>query len=188
MSQSCYPSLENEDALFLKLFVLLYADDTIILGENLRDLQTALDTVQEYCTKFKLIVNVNKTKIIIFSRGKVRRFTTFKYGCDIIEVVSDYVHLGVKMNFNNTFAKDMKKQLDQGHRAQFSMLIKARNLDIQIKLFESIICPILLYGSEVWGFQKINMLEIFYRFKKNLKLRPSTPNCMIYGEVVKLPL
>ena len=38
MSQSCHPSLENEDALFLKLFVLLYADDTIMLAENERQL------------------------------------------------------------------------------------------------------------------------------------------------------
>ena len=135
-----------------------------------------------------------KPKKKLFSRGKVRRFTTFKYGCDIIEVVSDYVYLGVKINFDNTFAKAMKKQLDQGRRAQFSMLIKARNLDlpiyIQIKLFESIVCPILLYGSEVWGFKKIDMLEIFYRkfFYKIQKLRPSTPNCMIYGEVGKLQL
>ena len=102
--------------------------------------------------------------IIIFSRGEVRRFTTFKYGCDIIEVVSDYVYLVVKMNFNNTFANAMKKQLGQGRRAQFSVLIKARNLnlpiDIQTNVFESIVCSILLYGSEVWGFQKIDMLEI----------------------------
>ena len=136
--------------------MLLYADDTIIFAENERD----LDSVQEYCTKFKLIVNINKTKIIIFTRGKVRRFTAFKYGCDIIEVVSDYVYFGVKMNFNNTFANALKKQLDQGRRAQFSMLIKARNLDlpidIQAKLFESIVCPILLYGTEVWGLKKIN--------------------------------
>ena len=52
----------------------------------------------------------------------------------------------------------MKKQLDQGRMAQFSLLIKASNLDlpidIQTKLFESIVCPILLYGSEVWRFQK----------------------------------
>ena len=77
------------------------------------------------------------------------------------------------MNFNNTTKKAMKKQLDQGRRAQFSMLIKARNLDlpidIQIKLFESMICPILLYGSEVWGFQKNYMLKIFYRnFSKKI--------------------
>ena len=34
VSKACYPSLENQVALFLKLFVLLYADDTIILAEN----------------------------------------------------------------------------------------------------------------------------------------------------------
>ena len=165
MSQSCYPSLENEDALFFKLFVLLYADDTIILAENERDLQTALDSVHEYCTKFKLTVNVNKTKIIIFSRGKVRRFTTFKYGCDIIEVVSDYV--------NNTFAKAMKKQIDQERRAQFSMLIKARNLglpiDIQIKLFESIVYAQYYYMARKFGdFKKLtcwkSFIEIFSFF------------------------
>ena len=71
VSKSCYPSLENEDALFLKLFVLLYADDTIILAENECNLQTALDSVQEYCTKFKLIINSNKTKIIIFQEEKL---------------------------------------------------------------------------------------------------------------------
>ena len=56
------------------------------------------------------------------------------------------------MNFNNTYAKSMKKQLDHGRRAQFSMLIKARNfdlpIDIQTKPFESIVCPILLYGLQ----------------------------------------
>ena len=55
------------------------------------------------------------------------------------------------MNFNNTFAKAMKKQLDQGCRAQFPRLIEARNLDlpinIQTKLFESIVCPMLLYST-----------------------------------------
>ena len=59
-----------------------------------------------------LIVNTNKTNIIIFSRGKVRRFTTFIYGCDTIEVVNHYAYLGIKMNFNNTFAKAIKMQLD----------------------------------------------------------------------------
>ena len=62
------------------------------------------------------------------------------------------------MNFNNTFAKAMKKQLGQEHRAQFSMLIKSRNHDlpndIWSKLFELIVCPILLYGSKVWGLKK----------------------------------
>ena len=92
----------NEDA----LFVLLYSDDTIILVKNERDLLTALDSVQEYCTKFKRIVNTIKTKLIIISRGKVRWFTTFKHGCD---TVGQSLCLPWNtINFNNTFAKAMK--------------------------------------------------------------------------------
>ena len=84
---------------------------------------------------------------MIFSRGKVRRFPMLKYGHHIIEVVSDYIYPGVKMNYNNYFAKAMKKKLDHGRKAQFSMLVKARNLDlpidIQCKLFEAVVFPTL---------------------------------------------
>ena len=76
--QSCYPSLNNEDIVLLKLFVLLYADDTIILAENEKELQLALDKVHQYCTMYKLSVNIAKSKIIVFSRGKVRRFSSLK--------------------------------------------------------------------------------------------------------------
>ena len=147
------------------MFVLLYADDTVILAENDHDLQMALDSVHEYCTKYELTVNISKTKIMIFSRGKVIRLPTFKYGHHIIEVVSDYIYLGVKINYDNHFAKAMKQQLDQGRKAQFSMLVIARNLDllidIQCKLFEAVVFPTLLYGCEVWGFQNIDVLEYF---------------------------
>ena len=74
---------------------------------------------------YKLSVNIAKSKMIIFSRGKVRRFSSFKYAFDVIEVISDYVYLGITMNYNNKFDKAMKKQLDQGRKAQFSLLVKA---------------------------------------------------------------
>ena len=105
------------------MFILLYADDTIVLAENSCELQKALDAVYEYCVMYKLTVNIKKTKIIVFSRGKVKRFPTFKYGNNTIEVVSDYMHLGITRNFNNKFNKAIKKQLDQGRKALFSMLV-----------------------------------------------------------------
>ena len=56
IAQSCYPSLmNNEDIVLLKLFVLLYADDTIILAENEIELQLALHNVYEYCLMFQII-------------------------------------------------------------------------------------------------------------------------------------
>ena len=67
IAHSCYPSLINsEDIVLLKLCVLLYADDTIILAENEIELQLALNKVYEYCMMFKLSVNTTKTKIMFF--------------------------------------------------------------------------------------------------------------------------
>ena len=175
IAQSCYPSIINsEDIVLLKLFVLLYADDTIILVENEIELQLALNKVYEYCMMFKLFVNTTKTKIIVFSRGKVRRIPTFHYGTHVVEVVSDYVFLGITMNYNNKNEKAIRKQLDQGRKAQFSLLVKTNKLelplDIQCNLFEKLVFPIMIYGCEIWGTQPQDILEIFYRkfIKKNI--------------------
>ena len=65
IAQSCYPSLINSKYIYI-LFVLLYADDTIILAENEIELQLALNKVYEYCMMFKLSVNTTRTKIIGF--------------------------------------------------------------------------------------------------------------------------
>ena len=46
----------------LNLFVLLYADDTVIMAENEHDMQRNLDLLNEYCICNKLKINISKTK------------------------------------------------------------------------------------------------------------------------------
>lgn len=48
----------------------------------------------------------------------------------------------------------------------------------------------MLYASEVWGFESKDSIEkIHLQFCKNiLKLRSSTPNYMVYGELGRFPL
>ena len=41
---------------YLKLYVLLYADDTVILAECSRELQLALDAMDQWCTLWKLLM------------------------------------------------------------------------------------------------------------------------------------
>ena len=66
-------SIENSEInVYLKLLILLYADDTVILAESSDDLQQSLNHLQEYCKIWKLTVNKIKTKICIFSKRKVR--------------------------------------------------------------------------------------------------------------------
>ena len=64
------------------------------------------------------------------------------------------------------------------------------SVKIQLDLFDKMIKPILLYGCEVWGFGKNEVLErVHLKFCKillNLKL--STPNYMVYGELGRYPI
>ena len=96
------------------------------------------------------------------------------------------------MNYNNKYDKAIRQQLGQERQAQFSLIVNANKLelpiDIQCNLFEKLVFPIILYGCETWGLN----LMIFWKYftgnylKKILYLRPSTPSCMVYGEVDKL--
>ena len=47
---------------FLKLLVLMYADDTIVLADSEENLQLALDALNNYYKTWQLEINCLKTK------------------------------------------------------------------------------------------------------------------------------
>ena len=57
----------------LKMFTLLYTDDTTICSESAEGLQQALDALSDYCDKWSLRVNVYKIKVVVFSREKFEK-------------------------------------------------------------------------------------------------------------------
>ena len=48
---------------------MLYADDTLLFSESLDGMQSMLDKFSNYCKMWKLEVNTNKTKVVIFFRS-----------------------------------------------------------------------------------------------------------------------
>ena len=110
----CLQDIDN----FLYLF-LLYADDTIVLAECSEDLQRALDMLKIYCEFWRLDINVRKTKVMIFSRGKIRKMPKFNINEETVYVVWDYKYLGVKFNYNNKFKKAQQLQFSLANRASF---------------------------------------------------------------------
>ena len=48
--------------------MLLCADHIVIFANNAEELQLGLNLLSDYCTRWKLKVNVSKTKILIFGR------------------------------------------------------------------------------------------------------------------------
>ena len=181
---------KTEDlSVLVKLFTLLYADDTILLSDSAIDLQNSLNALHIYCQTWKLSVNTSKTKVIVFSRGKVRKIPTWHFGSDIIESTDDYTYLGVTFNYNGSFGKSMSKQVNQAKRAMYGITSKVRKLqlpiDVQCQLFDSCVIPILLYGSEVWGFSDVSQLEVFHSLacKNMLYLHKNTANSIALGEL-----
>ena len=59
--------ISNETHVYIKLLILLYADDTIIFSNDKENFQKVLDNFHEYCTMWKLKVNITKTNVVIFN-------------------------------------------------------------------------------------------------------------------------
>ena len=76
----------------------------------------------------------------------------------------------------------------------FSSLSKASKLYLPIyillDLFDHMVIPVLLYGSELWGYENTADLErLHLKFCKYiLGIKSSTPNIMVYGELGVHPL
>ena len=74
------------------------------------------------------MVNENKTKVVVFSRGKVRKLPEWRFGPNSIATQYEYTYLGVSFNYNGSFEKAMGKQVTQAKRAFFSLVAKFRKL------------------------------------------------------------
>ena len=80
----------------LNLFLILYADDTVIISESAEGLQKQSNDLYDYCNEWKLKANTLKTKIVIFrNRGKVQATDKWYYDGNCIEVVNSFNYLGL---------------------------------------------------------------------------------------------
>ena len=185
---------------FLKLLIILYADDTVLFASSEENLQKCLDGLKLYCDKWKLEVNASKTKVVIFRRGNDQTQNyRFNIGGSNIEVVNHFKYLGVTFSYNGFFKTNIEDVKANANRAIFGLIKKARKgnlpIDIQFDLFDKNVLPILLYGCEVWGYgsfqnSSLKALErLHLKFcKLVLKLKDSTPNIMVYGEAGRFNL
>ena len=60
---------QSIDIQLINLFILMYADDTVLIAESPEGLQNMLNALNNYCTEWNLTVNVQKTKIMVFRNG-----------------------------------------------------------------------------------------------------------------------
>lgn len=70
---------ENDINIYIKLFVLLYAGDTVLMSEDQESTQNLLNDFSDYCRLWKFQINMNKTKVMVFGTNKPEKVLS---GCN----------------------------------------------------------------------------------------------------------
>lgn len=141
-----------EDAI---LGCLLYADDLAIISTSQEGLQHSLKKLSCFCEKWKLEVNHKKSKIMCFSKTGKKNTSSFYLNDMRLETVQNYCYLGLELSSNCSFKSAEKVMAEKAKKALFKLKSLLYNTNINpktaLKLFDQLIKPIALYGSEIWG-------------------------------------
>ena len=99
---------EESIQMYIKLFLILYADDTALMADSSDGLQKTLNCFEKSCDLWTLTVNTTKTKVVIFSKKKVWQNQSFKIKGQHIEIIDSYSYLGMLLNYNGNVCTTRK--------------------------------------------------------------------------------
>lgn len=162
--------------------ILGYADDLDLIGRTKEDVEESFTSIEAAANSIGLKVNEGKTKYMLTST-KERSFTdlgpTVTMGNHQFETVRKFVYLGSEITSENDVTVEIKRRIVLANKCLFGlrkfMRSKITSRRTKLKLYNELILPVLLYGSETWDLQITDerLLEVFER--KVLR--------MIYGPV-----
>ncbi len=150
----------------LIISVLAYADDIVLLADSPQQLQNLIDIVHKWCCKYRFIINPSKSNVVHF-RNPPKQRTDFKFKLGNIaelDIVENYKYLGTFLDEYLTFGKATDVLGAAANRALGSMINKFKsmremNYRTYTKLYESLVCPVMDYGSAVWGMKSYDKLD-----------------------------
>ena len=141
-----------------KINILAYAHDIVITADNENDLKSIYKTLKIEAEEVGLLINPTKTKHMLISRNNKNNNKNLIIDNISIESVKEFCYLGVLINNRNEEEQEIKYRIMKANRAYFdlnkvlaSKLISRRT---KIRIYKTIIYPILTYGSETWILNK----------------------------------
>jgi hypothetical protein len=150
--QNCFPITLDK----ISINCLMFADDLLLLSETPEGLQNCIDKLNSYCNRWQLSINIQKTKVMVFQQRNIiyNNHEFFLNGIKL-EKVLKYKYLGIIIEasgkLNSSFTELSKKE----GKILFSIFkylspLERVSIKIYIKLFESLVKPVLMYNSEIW--------------------------------------
>ena len=138
---------------------LRYADDTTLIAKSKEELSALIQQVKIASEAAGLMLNVKKTKIMA-----TEAVQKFKVGSEKLDIVKEFNFLGATINKDADCEKEIRRRIGMG-RASMSKLekvMKDRDVSqgVKTKLVQTLIFPVVTYGSESWTIKKADQKRI----------------------------
>ncbi|KAJ8977115.1 hypothetical protein NQ317_005243, partial [Molorchus minor] len=145
--------------------IALYADDTAILARSRRArtaiqyLQEAVDQLEGWCDRWKISINAEKSKSVLFRRcySETPGNDHVTYGGENVPWTDSVKYLGVTMDRSLTWRMHIESTVAQGkacfHKL-YPMIGRHSQLDLRNKLLliRQVIQSQLTYAATAWGY------------------------------------
>jgi len=136
--------------------LLAYADDVNILGGSVDTVKKNAEALVAETKETGLEVNAHKSKYMTVSRDQnAGRIHSMKIENSSIEKVEEFKYLGTMLTNQNSIQEEIKGRLKSGNAFYYSVqnLLSSRLLskNLKIKIYRTIILPVVLYGCETWS-------------------------------------
>jgi sorting nexin-29 len=162
-------SVQVTSTIFYKSVQIIgYADDINIMGRTKRAVSEVYGELKERAKEVGLNINVEKTKAMVQSRRPGRREALTAEDHDI-EVVTRFKFLGMVLNDTNEEKEEIQARILAANKAYSSLQCIFRCKQIhwnnKIRLYKTLIKPVLSYGSATWTLTQTTeqMLNTFER-------------------------
>ena len=121
---------------------LSYADDTTLMAESEKELQSFLMRVKEKSEKTGLKLNI---KFLASSP-----ITSWQIEADKVEVVTDFIFLGSKITADSNCSHEIKSHLPLGRKPMTNLdsVFKSRDITLptKIHIVKAMVFPIVMYS------------------------------------------
>ena len=102
-------------------FILLFADDTLLLAASQDELQHMLNKLCIYCKKWNITVNTDKTKVMLFNLSTRPEQLNIYFDETLSENASNFIYFGVTVSSNGIFFQAQKHLPEQASKALFAL-------------------------------------------------------------------
>ena len=104
----------------IQIYMLLFAYDTVLFAESQTYMQALLDKLYQYCCKWNISVNIDKTKTLVFKSGNRHENVVLRYAGSLLTNVKSFTYLGLTLSSNGKFYQAQKALAEQATKALFS--------------------------------------------------------------------